>query len=700
MANIACRRSAWLVAAILLVSAAVAGAAPGRQVSPADSSGSTRLLDVPYLLQTEDLCGGAALAMLMRYWGELRVYPEDFSSLVDSGASGIPTDVLATETARRGWRSFPINVDAASGGSWMREQIDRGRPVIALVEVRPGRYHYVVIVGWTGEQVIAHDPAHGPFRVMSRTEFDHLWALAGRWALLVLPPDDQPAASVSLSPILPADARSAPETCGPLVQEMVQLARAGAVGEAATGLLAATRLCPDDPAAWRELSGVRFLQSRWSEASTSATRAALLDPGDEPGWDLLATSRFLSDEPDEALEAWNRIGRPSVDLVRVDGAGRTRHPVIAALVDLPPRSLLTVEAHRKAARRLHELPSAAVTRLSYRPIADGLAEIEAAVVERSTAPHGVLPVVATAARAWLLREMTLDLAAPSGSGELWTVAWRWREARPRVAFALAVPSPSWLPGITTIEGAWERQAYATPSADRPGTTAVHVDERRRAAIGLADWATSRVRWQVGAALERWGQNSYFSVDSALDLRILDDRMSIGLETAASAPRGSGGRFARAGASTAWRSTREADRPLVLMSAGLVATSAGAPFGLWPGAGTGDARTPLLRAHPLLDAGVIGGPVFGRRMAHANVEYQHPIRPGPTATIRLAVFADTAQAWRRMGDAGPSVWHTDVGTGMRLALPGHGGSARLDVARGLRDGRVVVSAGWQAPWPMR
>ena len=71
------------VLAALLAWAPVAGA----------QAGSTRLLDVPYLAQTEDLCGGAAVAMVLRYWGERQVYAEDFAALVDRSASGIHTDV-------------------------------------------------------------------------------------------------------------------------------------------------------------------------------------------------------------------------------------------------------------------------------------------------------------------------------------------------------------------------------------------------------------------------------------------------------------------------------------------------------------------------------------------------------------------------------------------------------------------------------
>ena len=113
-----------------------------------------------------------------------------------------------------------------------------------------------------------------------------------------------------------------------------------------------------------------------------------------------------------------------------------------------------------------------------------------------------------------------------------------------------------------------------------------------------------------------------------------------------------------------------------------------------------ARAPLLRAHPLLDNGVLNGEAFGRWLSHGTVEYQHPLLAGRVGAIRIAAFADNARAWRLAGGGGSSRLHTDIGAGVRVALPGGGGMARVDVARGLRDRRVVLSAGWQAPWPGR
>jgi hypothetical protein len=264
-----------------------------------------------------------------------------------------------------------------------------------------------------------------------------------------------------------------------------------------------------------------------------------------------------------------------------------------------------------------------------------------------------------------------------------------------------VPALSKLPGVATVEASWERQSYAIrPGVEPAGAPAISRNDRRRAALGLADWATSRLRWNVSAALDRWADDSHLSLDAGLDLRRAGDRVSLGVDLAAWMPIGSGRRLAQSGVRAGWRSTREPGSGGWLVSANVTATSAGAPFDLWPGAGAGHARAPLLRAHPLLDHGVITGDVLGRWLSHSTVEYQHPLFAASAVAIRAAVFADTARAWRLIAGQGSSPLHADVGAGLRVVLPGTGGTMRVDVARGLRDGRVALSAGWQPPWPGR
>jgi hypothetical protein len=65
----------------------------------------------------------------------------------------------------------------------------------------------------------------------------------------------------------------------------------------------------------------------------------------------------------------------------------------------------------------------------------------------------------------------------------------------------------------------------------------------------------------------------------------------------------------------------------------------------------------------------------------------------------ASFVDLAAVGRR-GDAGGSVLHVDVGTGLRLAIPGLPGTVHLDAAYGVRDGNVRFSAAVRRGWPAR
>lgn len=119
--------------------------------------------------------------------------------------------------------------------------------------------------------------------------------------------------------------------------------------------------------------------------------------------------------------------------------------------------------------------------------------------------------------------------------------------------------------------------------------------------------------------------------------------------------------------------------------------------LWPGAGLGHARSVLLRAHPLLEDGVIASEIFGRHLTHGGLELERrlPSR-GP---IRLAVvaFADLARSGRGMTSNGGG-GQLDVGAGLRVGLPGQSSVLRIDVARGLVDGSFALSMGWAKVWP--
>lgn len=309
---------------VLVLTAAASGVAP----APARAQGEStpHLLEVPYLPQTEALCGGAAAAMVMRYWGDRDIYPDAFAALVDRRAGGIRTSVLEAALKERSW-----TVLAGPGNSARAvRQIDRGRPVIALIEDRPGKFHYVVVVAWADRRIVLHDPARTPFRVVDETSFARSWKAANNWMLVALPPDGR-AVPITHGDVAATTTARSSGPCSSLVEEGVRLAGAGDRHTARAVLQRAATTCPRESGPWREIAGLDAIEGNWSAAEEHARAAVERDDRDEHAWRILGTAAYLRDRHLVALDAWNQIGEPVVDLVDVKGwpARGTR--------SLPPR---------------------------------------------------------------------------------------------------------------------------------------------------------------------------------------------------------------------------------------------------------------------------------------------------------------------------------------------------------------------------
>ena len=211
-----------------MFSVAAVGVAAAAPVEPEAHT----LLDVPYLPQTPELCGGAAVAMVLRYWGERDVFPQDFESLISPGDGGILTATLTAAVRDRRWLALVVPAARGTARARIQSEIDRGRPLIALIEVAPRTYHYVVIVGLTDGDVVLHDPARAPFRVLRWAEFERAWEATDRWMMLALPPvgfrpdddDEVPQTTPASSGV---EVRDAGTPCSALVGRGVHLALTG-----------------------------------------------------------------------------------------------------------------------------------------------------------------------------------------------------------------------------------------------------------------------------------------------------------------------------------------------------------------------------------------------------------------------------------------------------------------------------------------
>jgi hypothetical protein len=668
-------------------------AAAGQVPSPPGPGDRLSVLDVPFVAQSEALCGGAAAAMVLRYWGRRDVFAEDFAPLVEPGREGIRAGRLAAALDGRG---FDAHVAAADSEA-VRLHLARGRPPILLLELTPGRRHYVVVVAWAAGRVLLHDPADRPFRVWREAELEAAWARTGRLLLLVVPrAAAQAPAPAPAEPAATADPRDR-DTCGGLVPEAVAFAGRGDLDAAGLRLEAARQLCPAASLPRRELAGVRFRQERYAESASLAAEAVALDGGDTLSWRLLATSRYLADDADGALAAWNRIGEPQVDLVSTEGLDRTRPAVVSSRLGVRPRSQLLLSEWRRAARRLADVPALASTRLRYQPVGSGRAEVTAAVVERPLLPP--LPILALqlGGDALVRRETRLGLASPGGEGGWLEAGVRWWERRPAAWLSFAAPGALRLPGVVSLEAMYDEQRYRT---DASAGSTPSVERRRRASIASSDWLTASLQTRLALAVERDEQRGTAGVAALrLDQRLAADRLSLAGGVVAGVPLGSGRRFLCADARLAVRTGagERGSRFTAHGRAGFSYAGSGAPLAYWPGAGTGTGRELLLRAHPLLSDGVVTGEAFGRRLLDAGVEGEAWLLRSSFASVGVAAFVDAARPWDRPARPGPAGWLADVGTGLRLRLPTVG-VLRLDLATPTGSRQLTFSAGWQLPWP--
>jgi Peptidase C39 family len=665
----------------LLIAAALAGT-PGAAETLAVPA-------VPYLPQSEALCGGAALAMVMRYWGVPDVRPEDFAGSLTAEGTGIAADTLRSLAEARGLQAFAFNGTRAEAVA----HLQKGRPLIALLSTAPGRHHYVVVLAWANQRVLIHDPAVGPFRILPQEEWERRWSATGRWALLVLPAAGFVGRAPS-SPDPPSRQQGEQEgdPCAPLVQAGIDLALGGRPDAAREQLAAVASWCPRSPLPVREMAALELRRESFLAAADSAAETVRRDPADRFGWKLLATSRFLAGEREEALRAWNRIDEPRLDLVQINGFDHMPARVVYEYLGEEPQTVLTPQRLRRVRRRIEALPAAQLSRVSYRPLSGGTAQLEVDVVERPAVSSMRSVLLHSALRAASERAIGLDLFGLAPSGDSLHLLGQWQPHRSRGEIRASAPHFLDLPGIVTAEIVWDEQSYRVLPI--PSEGALVRERRGRASLSLADWFSADTRAEVAVAADDWsGRGRYLSMSADVTQRLRGDRVSVGGSAAgwwstAAAP------FYQASAHGSARTRTTPERPRLLVDASYDVTSGGAPLALWSGAGTGAGRPLLLRAHSLLRDGVIDGAAFGREVLGASAQAETPLGSLGPARLRAAVFLDAAKvlAPRR----GATL--VDVGVGLRLQPPGWKSALRVDVATPWGSLHPHLSLGWQSEWP--
>ena len=653
------------------------------------------ILQVPYLPQSELLCGGAALAMVERWWGWRGVQAEDFAAMVRPSLGGIRTADLDSAARARGWETVALRSTAAVAQQLLRDQV----PVIALLQVGRDRFHYVVVLGWDADEVVFHDPAVSPFTRLTETEFLSQWAGSEHWALIVRPATpgspgpaaDQPPESAPLAPL-----DSMP--CRPWLDRALDAVGANQLDAAGDLLDQAARACPAEPLVRRELAGVRFKQGRHVETIQLTAGYLLAEPRDELAWQLLATSRYLTGDRLGALEAWNRIGRPVVDLVVINGSRSLRYRQLVTALGVPPRTMLTPARVALAQRRLQDVPALQDASVSYRAVAGGVVEVEAAVLERpKLAPPWRLAATGLV-NALAEKMVMLEGASLTGAGERWLVEWRWERARRRTALRVDVPITLGTPGVVSLEGAREGMRMAVDAA----APAVVEDTWRSVRLGFGSWLAAWVRPTGSLGLEQWsGERSYVTFSSGSELRARDDRLRLSVSAVHAVALLDHPSWQRGGARAMWASSLGLSRAAWSVRVGGDWASEGTPLGAWPVAGGNLSRAIPLRAEPSPRVDLLAGRAAGQSILHGGLSGDVPVhRVGPLV-LAVGAFLDGARVAASADATVQDRNYLDGGVGIRVGVAeGELGLLRIDLARGLlADHRSALTAGMHLTWPI-
>jgi Tfp pilus assembly protein PilF len=153
--------------------------------TPSLNHSITPSLPVPFIAQKPNYCGPSALAMLANYYGHPVTQDEIASAIYLPEIRGTLTTDLASYAQR-----FNLWVRQYRGNDPdLRQKLTAGVPLLVLGKLG-NNIHYFVVLGFdrNTDTVTVHSDVR-PHLEMRREDFERYWNRAGRWTLLVCPPD-------------------------------------------------------------------------------------------------------------------------------------------------------------------------------------------------------------------------------------------------------------------------------------------------------------------------------------------------------------------------------------------------------------------------------------------------------------------------------------------------------------------------------
>lgn len=492
----------------------------------------------------------------------------------------------------------------------------------------------------------------------------------------------------------------APPSYDGLVGLGLACGRLGRTACADTALGRAVALDPGRPEAFVERGGLRFLDQHYDDAIPDLERALRLRE-DAYARNLLASCLHLSGRPEEALAAWNPLGRPVLRQLEIEGLNQTRAEVARREVVAREGELLRPRDLRETRLRLEQ--AGVFDRITLRPVPVGEAAADLKVIldERHGFAGSWSELVIVSSINAASQRVRLRYANLAGSGVSLGAQYRWQSTRREVSIFGDWPRPFGWPVYLKLSAFNGRQAYDLEPADtvRHGKGA---DVAVRRVVGPTSLLTLTLRYRdrrFSVPRPDAAAGHLFGVEAALDRRLLDthrQKLDGSLRLLESPDwLGSDVDFGRALASLGYRIFLSKPEGVSIEPSVLAARVL---------AGWGGSRTPLdemfavggspemeypLRGHPQTSGGVLGRQPLARSLLMANVEWRRRILDKAGGRLGFVLFYDGARV-TRTAEGSAATFH-DIGCGFRMTLGG-GPVFRMDFGHGLTDGKNALFIG--------
>jgi ABC-type bacteriocin/lantibiotic exporter with double-glycine peptidase domain len=175
------------IAAVVVAGCSSAAKSTFTPVSmPLAETGVLRL-DVPVFPDRADQYGPAALAGVLRFWGNdvpMEALKQEIGRAATKGS--LPVDLLLAA------QGHGMSAQLLDGGlAQVKKELDAGHPLVALIDqgvsfLSAG--HYLVVTGYDARRhgvFVNSDARKDAF--MTEESFERQWERSDRWALLILP---------------------------------------------------------------------------------------------------------------------------------------------------------------------------------------------------------------------------------------------------------------------------------------------------------------------------------------------------------------------------------------------------------------------------------------------------------------------------------------------------------------------------------